>query len=58
MKSVNIFSFTVFPYLLSFVELMMMAAFAFMIATVFRNTSLAIDFPYDGRELHRFVLHG
>ncbi|SFK46357.1 ABC-2 type transport system permease protein [Halobacillus dabanensis] len=41
-KSVNIFSFTVFQYLLSFVELMMMATFAFMIAAVFRNTSLAI----------------
>jgi ABC-2 type transport system permease protein len=41
-KSANIFSFTVLQYLLSFVELMMMATFAFMIATVFRNTSLAI----------------
>lgn len=41
-KSANIFSLTIFQYLLSFVELMMMATFAFMIAAVFRNTSLAI----------------
>ncbi|REJ07443.1 ABC transporter permease [Halobacillus trueperi] len=41
-KDAGIFSFTVSQYLLSFVELIMMATFAFMIASVFRNTSLAI----------------
>ncbi|GEN55038.1 ABC transporter permease [Halobacillus faecis] len=41
-KDASLFSFTVSQYLLSFVELIMMATFAFMIASVFRNTSLAI----------------
>ncbi|MBX0359721.1 ABC transporter permease [Halobacillus sp. Nhm2S1] len=41
-KDAALFSFTVSQYLLSFVELIMMATFAFMIASVFRNTSLAI----------------
>ncbi|QAS52544.1 ABC transporter permease [Halobacillus litoralis] len=38
----GIFSHTVSQYLLSSVELLMMATFAFMISAVFRNTSLAI----------------
>ncbi len=41
-KDAGIFAFTVSQYMLSFVELIMMATFAFMIASVFRNTSLAI----------------
>lgn len=41
-KDAGIFTFTLSQYLLSFVELVMMATFAFMIAAVFRNTSLAI----------------
>ncbi|WP_226585499.1 ABC transporter permease [Halobacillus litoralis] len=41
-QQADIFSFTVSQYVLSSVELIMMATFAFMIAAVFRNTSLAI----------------
>ncbi|UOQ44476.1 ABC transporter permease [Halobacillus salinarum] len=41
-KEAPIFQHTVFQYLLGSVNLLMMATFAFMISSVFRNSSLAI----------------
>ncbi|MCA0985013.1 ABC transporter permease [Halobacillus yeomjeoni] len=44
-QQAHVFIHTVFQYLISMVNLVMMGTFAFMISTVFRNTSLAIGVP-------------